>query len=143
MKGDAKAISESAERGFALFNGKAACTNCHVGWNFTDDKFHDVGLPGEDKGRMVVSKKPEDEFAMKTPSLRETLARAPYMHDGSLATLADVMKHYVSGGLPRPTRSPLMKPVALTPDEVDDVVAFMRTLSSPQSVVAMPNLPAN
>ena len=144
VRGDAKAISDSAQRGFVLFNGKAACAACHAGWNFTDDKFHDVGLAGStDQGRMVVSKKPEDEFAMKTPGLREIVSRAPYMHDGSLATLEAVMGHYVAGGTQRPTRSPLMKPVALDGTEVQDVLAFMRTLSSPQSVVAMPNLPAH
>jgi len=142
VRGDAKAISESAQRGFALFNGKARCASCHAGWNFTDDKFHDVGLGSADTGRSVVSKKPEDAFAMKTPGLREIVSRAPYMHDGSLASLEDVLKHYVSGGVARPTRSTLMQPVGLTATEVDDVVAFMRTLSSPQSVVAMPNLPA-
>ena len=143
VRGDAKAISDSALRGFTLFNGKAACASCHAGWNFTDDKFHDVGLPSEDKGRSVVSKKPEDDFAMKTPGLREIVARAPYMHDGSLLTLEAVMAHYIAGGTARPTRSPLMKPVALNGTEVEDLVAFLRTLSSPQSVVAMPNLPAH
>lgn len=143
VRGDDKAISDSAQRGFVLFNGKAACASCHTGWNFTDDKFHDVGLPDADKGRSVVSKKPEDDFAMKTPGLREIVARAPYMHDGSLATLQAVMGHYVAGGTARPTRSPLMKVVALNATEIEDVVAFLRTLSSPQSVVAMPNLPAH
>ncbi len=143
VRGDAKAISDSAQRGFALFNGKAACASCHTGWNFTDDKFHDVGLPDADKGRSVVSKKPEDDFAMKTPGLREIVARAPYMHDGSLATLDAVMGHYIAGGVARPTRSPLMKPVALNGTEVEDLIAFLRTLSSPQSVVAMPYLPAH
>jgi cytochrome c peroxidase len=143
VRGDAKAISDSAQRGFVLFNGKAACSGCHVGWNFTDDKFHDVGLSSGDKGRSVVTKKSEDDFAMKTPGLREIVARAPYMHDGSLATLEAVMGHYVAGGTARPTRSSLMKPVALSSAEVADVIAFMRTLSSPQSVVAMPNLPAH
>ena len=142
VRGDGKAISESAQRGFVLFNGKAACAGCHTGWNFTDDKFHDAGLPGADKGRMGVSNKPEDEFAMKTPGLREIVSRAPYMHDGSLATLEAVMGHYITGGAQRPTLSPLMKPVSLAAAEVEDVIAFLRTLSSPQSVLAMPNLPA-
>ena len=131
VRGDEKAISESAQRGFALFNGKAACAACHSGWNFTDDKFHDIGLPSADKGRMVVSKKPEDEFAMKTPSLRETSARAPYMHDGSLATLNDVMLHYVTGGAVRPSRSPLMKPVGLSAAEIDDIVCLHAHLVQP------------
>ena len=143
VRGDATAISDAAQRGFVLFNGKAGCSSCHAGWNFTDDKFHDVGLSSGDKGRSVVTKKPEDDFGMKTPGLREIVARAPYMHDGSLATLEAVMGHYVAGGTARPTRSPLMKPLALSGAEVADVIAFLRTLSSPQSVVAMPNLPAH
>ena len=56
IRGDAKAMSDAAQRGFALFNGKAHCAACHTGWNFTDDKFHDIGLPTDDKGRMGVSK---------------------------------------------------------------------------------------
>ncbi|KNZ33225.1 MAG: cytochrome C peroxidase [Methylibium sp. NZG] len=143
VRGNDKAISDAAQRGFVLFNGKAACSGCHAGWNFTDDKFHDVGLPDADKGRSVVTKKAEDDFGMKTPGLREISARAPYMHDGSLATLEAVMGHYVAGGTARPTRSPLMKPVPLNGTEVADVIAFLRTLSSPQSVVTLPNLPAH
>ena len=142
LRGDTKAVPEAVKRGFALFAGRANCAQCHAGWNFTDDKFHDAGLPGADKGRMGVSNKPEDEFAMKTPGLREIVSRAPYMHDGSLATLEAVMGHYITGGTQRPTLSPLLKPIGLAAAEVEDVIAFLRALSSPQSVVAMPNLPA-
>jgi cytochrome c peroxidase len=74
--------------------------------------------------------------------LREIAARAPYMHDGSLDTLESVMAHYVSGGIPRPTRSPLMRPVPLSPQEMTDLVEFMRNLSSAGAAVALPNLPA-
>lgn len=142
VRGDAKALSPEARRGFVLFTGKANCAACHTGWNFTDDKFHDVGLPGTDIGRMGVTKASADQNAFKTPSLRETAARAPYMHDGSVATLEAVVAHYVQGGLDRPSRSPLVKPVPLNGQDVQDLVAFMRSLSSPNTTLAMPNLPA-
>ena len=142
VRGDAKAMSESAVRGFVLFNGKAQCAACHSGWNFTDDRFHDIGLASKDVGRGGVTGKAEDMSAMRTPGLREIAARAPYMHDGSLDTLEAVMTHYVSGGIPRSTRSPLMKPVPLSPQEMKDLVEFMRNLSSAGAAVAMPNLPA-
>ena len=142
VRGDAKALTDSEQRGFALFVGKGNCAACHTGWNFTDDKFHDIGLPGADIGRKAVTKADADGMAMKTPSLRETAARAPYMHDGETATLEAVVAHYITGGQPRPTRSPLMKPVPLDAKEVADLVAFMRSLSSPQVTQTMPNLPA-
>lgn len=142
VRGDAKALSAEAKRGFVLFTGKGNCAACHTGWNFTDDKFHDLGLPGTDVGRMGITKAAGDQFAFKTPSLRETAARAPYMHDGSLPTLEAVMAHYVKGGIERPTRSPQMKAVALNGQDVQDLLAFLRSLSSPNTVLAMPNLPA-
>jgi cytochrome c peroxidase len=143
VRGDGKAMSAEAKRGFALFTGKANCAACHTGWNFTDDKFHDIGLPTEDKGRMEITKAPGDQHAFKTPGLREIAARAPFMHHGQVATLEGVVSHYVTGGQQRPTLSPLVKPVALNAQEIQDVVAFMRSLSSPQATLAMPNLPSH
>lgn len=143
VRGDAKALSPQARRGFALFTGKARCAACHSGWNFTDDKFHDIGLDTADPGRMGISHDPKDLHAFKTPSLREIASRAPYMHRGQVATLEAVVAHYASGGEKRPSLSALMKPVPLGSDDVADLVAFMRSLSSPQTVLAMPNLPAN
>lgn len=142
VRGDAKAMSESAVRGFVLFNGKAQCSSCHSGWNFTDDRFHDIGLASDDPGRGKVTGKQADMLGKRTPGLREIAARAPYMHDGSLETLDAVMRHYASGGIDRPTRSALMKPFAMTADERKDLVAFMHSLSSAGTAVAMPNLPA-
>jgi cytochrome c peroxidase len=142
VRGDARAMPEAAVRGFALFNGKARCSACHSGWNFTDDRFHDIGLASDDPGRGKVTGKKEDMLGKRTPGLREIAARAPYMHDGSLETLEAVMAHYASGGIDRPSRSALMKPFAMTPDEMKDLVAFMRSLSSAGATVAMPNLPA-
>ena len=143
LRNDSKAMPESAQRGFALFTGKGNCSGCHSGWNFTDDKFHDIGLVTADPGRMGITKADADGYAFKTPSLREIAARAPYMHHGELATLEAVLAHYIAGGVARPTRATLVRPVALNGQEVQDLVAFMRALSSPQATQAMPNLPSN
>ena len=112
IDGDEAAISESAKRGFRLFVGKAECSKCHTGWNFSDNKFHDIGTTTSDIGRAKIdTTDPLAMYAFKTPSLRDTAQRAPYMHNGEWATLEDVMRHYVTGGIDRPSRSPLMKPV--------------------------------
>jgi cytochrome c peroxidase len=109
IDGDEQAISESAKRRFLLFNGKANCFACHSGWRFTDDRFHDIGTTTTDPGRGRVVKGDElMQFAFKTPTLRSVALRPPYMHNGSQATLQDVMKHYEKGGIDRPSRSPLM-----------------------------------
>jgi len=141
VDGDKKAISDSAARGLALFSGKALCASCHSGWSFSDGKFHDIGLPSDDVGRFAVTRKSEDRFAMKTSGLREIFERAPYMHDGSLKTLEAVVAHYAAGGMERPTRSPLIKPLNLTEQEQTDLVAFMKSLTSKAAVTSMPNLP--
>jgi cytochrome c peroxidase len=143
VRGDVEAVNDSVKRGFALFNGKAGCAACHSGWNFSDDKFHDIGLPTPDVGRMGISKAAADQHAFKTPGLREIAARAPYMHHGEVATLAAVVVHYISGGVARPSRSPLIQPRALNAQDIQDLVAFMQSLSSPQSALVMPNLPAH
>ena len=143
VRGDAKAMADGAKRGFALFAGRAGCSGCHTGWNFTDDKFHDIGLPTEDKGRMATTNAATDQHAFKTPGLREITARAPYMHVGQVNTLDEVLGHYVTGGQKRPSLSPLVKPIVLSPQERQDLVAFLRSLSSPQVMLAMPNLPAH
>ncbi|MCC7059281.1 MAG: c-type cytochrome [Burkholderiaceae bacterium] len=142
VRGDAKAMSESAVRGFRVFNGKAACNQCHTGWNFTDDRFHDIGLASKDPGRGQVTGKAVDMLAKRTPGLREIAARAPYMHDGSLETLEAVMAHYATGGIRRPTLAPQMKPFEMSAQDLKDLVEFMRSLSSSGTAVAMPNLPA-
>ena len=143
VRGDANALTDSAKRGFAVFTGKGNCAACHSGWNFTDDKFHDIGLASDDIGRKALTKDNADAHAFKTPGLREVVSRGPYMHDGSLATLEAVMGHYLSGGQQRTSLSPLMKQVKLDGPDLQDLLAFMRSLSSPQTVVALPNLPAN
>lgn len=142
IEGDAQAISASAQRGFALFNGKAQCNTCHVGWNFTDDSFHDIGLKDADIGRgAFLGVAVKMRHAFKTPGLRDIVRRGPYMHDGSLATLEAVMEHYDTGGVDRPSRSDLIKPLGLTADEKADLVAFMKTLTGSSDVIAQPIQP--
>lgn len=142
VEGDEKAISEPAKRGFALFNGKGGCNKCHSGWNFTDDSFHDLGLPDKDIGRgKFLPTIPKMQHAFKTPGLREISRRGPYMHDGSIPTLAAVMQHYDEGGIARPSRSDLIRPLGLTAEEKADLVAFMETLNSDMRPESLPTLP--
>ena len=129
VAGDEAAITDAAKRGFALFAGKAGCSACHVGWRFTDDHFHDIGTTTTDEGRGREVKDATLNFAFKTPTLRSVALRPPYMHDASIATLADVVRHYEKGGIDRPSRSPMMLPIRLTDRERLDLVAFMETLT--------------
>src|SRR5262244_3094512 len=132
VAGDEAAISTSAKRGFELFNVKGLCFACHGGWRFTDDKFHDIGTTTTDRGRGTTLKDdPLMQFAFKTPTLRSVAQRPPYMHNGSSATLEDVVRHYEKGGIDRLSRSPLMQPISLSDQERRELVAFMETLGPP------------
>jgi cytochrome c peroxidase len=142
VEGEEGAIPESAKRGFVLFNGKAECSLCHSGWRFTNDTFHDIGVSTKDLGRgKDVKDDPLMQFAFKTPTLRSVAVRAPYMHDGSVADLHAVVRHYEKGGIDRPSRSPLIKPIVLTDQERGDLVAFMQTLTGAGEDVPAPKLP--
>jgi cytochrome c peroxidase len=143
VRGDEAAISDQAKSGFQIFNGKAQCANCHSGWNFTDDQFHDIGINTDDEGRFNVTGNSKERFAFKTPGLREIAARAPYMHNGKMPTLEAVIAHYISGGVKRPSLSSKMQAVSLNGRELQDLVAFLNTLSSSQRALVMPQLPAN
>ena len=131
IEGDTGALSDAEVRGFRLFTGKAGCVLCHAGWRFTDDRFHDVGLPSNDPGRGAVPGGTPGLRAFKTPSLREAVHTAPYMHDGSLPTLAAVVAHYAGKFVPRPTLAPTMnRTLRLGARERAELVAFLQTLSS-------------
>jgi cytochrome c peroxidase len=145
--GDAGALSPSARRGLALFEGKARCAKCHSGFNFTDEGFHNLGVGMDadtpDLGRHEVVTLPITRGAFKTPTLRDVAARPPYMHDGSLATLPDVIAFYDRGGVPNPDLSPMMQPLRLDPAEQADLVAFLVSLTGriDPRVTARPALP--
>jgi cytochrome c peroxidase len=143
IKGEDSAISESAARGFDLFNGKAHCASCHSGWAFTDSSFHDIGTAtGDDFGRgRLFPTSVKLRYAFKTPTLRDAARRAPYMHDGTVPTLAAVVDLYNRGGIDRPSRSELIKPLGLTAAEKADLVAFLQTLTGTPSSWSMTALP--
>lgn len=142
VDGDEESISASAKRGFELFIGKAQCANCHSGWNFTDNEFHDVGMPDEDIGRGKYE--PDNiaaQQAFKTPGLRNLTYRAPYMHDGSLPDLMSVISHYESGGIDRPSRSDKMNSFSLSDGERKDLVVFLTALTAEKTETPIPVLP--
>lgn len=141
IKGDDKAISEAAKRGFKLFNGKANCSSCHSGWRFSDGSFHDIGVDDDDLGRGKLLKLPEMQHAFKTVGLRNIDRRAPYMHNGSLKTLMDVINHYDGGFVKRESLSEQIKPLGLTQDEKEELLAFLKTLTSKDNPVTIPELP--
>ncbi len=131
--GKEKAISPAAQRGLTLFLKKARCTRCHSGFNFTDEKFHNLGIDWDgahiDLGRFTVSKNPEDIGAFKTPTLREISRTAPYMHDGRFATLRQVVDFYNAGGIKNPHQDNTIIPLNLTDQEKEDLVEFLQALS--------------
>ena len=134
LNGDTGALSPAARRGFDIFRGKGNCTACHMGPNFTDEQFHNTGVAWHDGklldiGRFAVTGKDGDQGAFKTPTLREVARTSPYMHDGSLATLAKVIDFYNRGGNPNPHLDPELHPLRLTPQEKQALLAFLRALN--------------
>lgn len=168
--GEADAIGPSAQRGFALFTGRAGCSACHlIGERsalFMDHGLHNTGAgypmaeaarerprrvllapgvygeiapeqlasvsrpaPRSDLGRYRITADPADRWHFKTPSLRNLTLTAPYMHDGSLATLAEVVAFYDRGGVPNPLQDPRIRPLALIPEEQADLVSFLESLT--------------
>jgi cytochrome c peroxidase len=137
------AMAPDAQRGFELFNTKAHCATCHSGWRFTDDGFYDIGVPSSDLGRgTILPDIAAMQHAFKTPTLRNVARRAPYMHDGSLTSLEDVIELYDQGGRAnRPSLSIEIRRLHLTPEEKHDVIAFLQTLTSTDAPVEIPTLP--
>ena len=134
MAGDSTALAAKARQGLQLFRGRANCTSCHLGPSFSDERFHNTGVAfrdGElaDLGRFVVTGDDDDRGAFKTPTLREVARTAPYMHDGSIATLEDVIEFYDRGGNANPYLDPDIRPLNLTVEEKAALVAFLRSLS--------------
>ncbi|MBM4133724.1 MAG: c-type cytochrome [Nitrospira sp.] len=133
LGGDATAISPEAQKGLELFRTKARCTRCHSGFNFTDEKFHNLGIGWDtnsvDLGRYMVTKNPADIGAFKTPTLREIARSAPYMHDGRFKTLEEVVNFYNGGGVKNPHQDELVIPLELTDQEKRDLVTFLHTLN--------------
>jgi cytochrome c peroxidase len=132
---DGKHISASVKRGHALFHGKASCNTCHLGPTFSDSQFHNLGIGFDSKkgtfsddGRFAVTRDPADRGSFKTPSLRDLAKRAPYLHDGSAATLREVVELYDKGGIANPNLSPKIKPLGLNERDITDLLAFLSAL---------------
>ena len=142
IEGEEDAISPEAKRGFALFNGRAGCAQCHTGWNFTDNKFHNLGVGGDDVGRgKYEPDNPLAQGAFKTPGLRNLIYRAPFGHAGQFPDLKTIIAFYATGGADMPGKSPLMKPFSLSPSESDDLLAFLKALTADKVDTPLPNLP--
>jgi cytochrome c peroxidase len=142
VDGDENAISDQAKRGFALFTGKAGCSGCHTGWNFTDNQFHDVGLGDDDIGRgKYEPDNPLAQHAFKTPGLRNLIYRAPFGHAGQFPDLRSIIAFYETGGKPSPSKSPLIRPFTLSDGETEDLMAFLRSLTAEKVETPLPNLP--
>lgn len=143
VAGDENAISERSKHGFKLFTGKAQCVSCHKSWRFTDDSFHDIGLRTDDLGRgaKVPPQVTLMQYAFKTPSLRDLPINGPYMHDGAMGGLNEVIKHYEKGGIERKSRSLEMKPFELTEAERLSLIEFVQTLDGGSLKVDYPSMP--
>ena len=129
VAGDRNALTDAQKRGLMLFVGKADCTMCHRGPNFEDDQFHALGVKGDDPGRFKVTGAEADRYAFKTPTIRNVELTAPYMHDGSLTTLRDVVDFYNRGGGEQQPKSLLLRKLNLTEREKSDLVAFLESLT--------------
>jgi cytochrome c peroxidase len=149
VRGDHRALTAQERRGLEIFNGKGHCTACHWGPNFSDGRFHNIGTPEKDpknadQGRYVVTKNPRDMGAFKTPTVRDAALRAPYLHNGSEASLESLVDFYDRGGNSVRNLDPLIVPLGLSRQEKTDLVAFMRALNSlnPEVAAVQPIPPA-
>jgi cytochrome c peroxidase len=132
--GQTSVLNAIEKQGLVLFRGKGKCTVCHAGPNFTDERFHNTGIAWQDghladQGRFTVSEIGRDSGAFKTPTLRDLTRTAPYMHDGSIATLDDVIEFYSKGGRPNPYLDAQIHPLDLTPEEKFALASFLRSLT--------------
>ncbi len=145
LMGDRNAMPPAAVRGMNLFNGKAHCSSCHSGPVFSDQSFHNLGVgmakPNPDVGRVKITGNPADWGRFKTPGLRNIALTAPYLHDGSEQTLAEVVNFYNRGGVPNRNLDPLMLPLNLTDREKADLVTFLEALTGTMPDIKAPQLP--
>jgi cytochrome c peroxidase len=140
VAGETDVLTAEQQRGLQIFRTRARCTICHAEPLFTDEQFHNTGIawrppngdqPGAflDDGRYAVSKRERDRGQFKTPTLRDVARTAPYMHDGSLATLEEVIEFYNGGGRRNPNLFPAIEPLRLTAEEKEALVRFLESLT--------------
>jgi cytochrome c peroxidase len=138
LEGDTSALTEVEVRGMRVFAGKGECTTCHGGPLLTDNGFHNIGVAGDDPGRVEAGASPRATF--KTPSLRDVARTAPYFHDGSAATLEDVIEHYARGGDPLAKGARDIHPIELSASEKRELVAFLRSLDGAEADLSLTSL---
>ncbi len=134
VAGDAGALDEAERLGLSVFRNKGNCVTCHLGPNLTDERFHNTGVAFkggrfDDDGRFIATGRETDRGAFKTPTLRNVAETAPYMHDGSLQTLRDVIDDYDEGGTQNPHLDREMRKLGLTEAEKAALEAFLKTLT--------------
>ena len=144
LAGDVSALSEDALAGWEIFQ-EAGCIRCHSGVHFTDNAFHRLGVSFDDEGRGAITGQAEDRYAFRTPGLRDVAKTAPYMHDGSLATLTEVVEFYYRS---TPVRAPDGLPLSFEPlsyrsfSEIPLIVAFLNALSGVAQDTGQAHLPS-
>ncbi len=133
-QGDINALNPNEKSGMELFNGKAMCSSCHSGFNFTNYAFENNGLylSYQDPGRYRFTLDSVDLAKFKVPTLRNVALSAPYMHDGSIETLKAVLEHYSEGLKEHPNQSDVLKPLMLNTQEKADLIAFLKALTDEQ-----------
>lgn len=135
-----EALPKTARQGLWIFESRAGCWKCHSGSNLTDEEFHNTGVEhgkeNRDHGRFDHTKDDKHKFQYKTPSLRDVEHTAPYMHDGSIKTLREVVEFYNKGGAPNdPTLDEKMRPLNLTEQEIDFLVDYLKALTGESPAV--------
>ena len=133
-----ESLTARQRTGMWVFESRGRCWQCHSGDNLSDEQFHNTGVsfgtPDRDQGRFSNSSKEIDRFAMKTPTLRGVAQTAPYMHDGSIKTLREVVEFYSNGGSPQdPNLDSRIKPLKLTEEEIIALTDFLEALSPTES----------
>lgn len=145
MEGDTNALTQQELHGLDLFAGKAMCSTCHNGPNLSDNNFYNVGLESEDEGLYAITKKAGDMGKFRTAGLYGITHTAPYMHDGSLKSLEDVIDYYNNGGGEHRNKSfylkNFMSPIGLTDSEKADLLAFLKVLGGEVPIYKAPELP--
>lgn len=145
LAGTASELSVEAKAGMWVFDSKGKCWQCHSGRNYSDELFHNTGVGVVDGvpeiGRSKVTGKPNHRGAFRTPTLRGLTVSAPYMHDGSVKTLRDVVEFYRDGGHSNPHLDRRIEPIPMTDEEAEALVAFLEALSAQPSQLKLESQP--
>lgn len=138
IQGNQNALTETERAGMDLFfSDRTSCSSCHGGFLFADNEYHNIGLEEvyADIGRERITLNAEDNGKFKTPTLRNIALSAPYMHDGSIETLEEVLDHFNSGGLDHPVKDERVRNLDLTNEEIQSLISFLGALTDNEFIV--------